>query len=667
MMQPPPGTSLPFLGTLIASELHPGVSYRIEHVLGEGGTAVAYYASRVSAQGESPVVIKIILPRIVVESGERALTIVKKEAVALGRLNERLPPTPFVVRLMDTGTVDFEIYSRRLRLPWIALEYVHGGAEGTTLQDRVEYSVRATGFAFDPPRAARAIRALAEGLGEIHDAGVVHRDLTPGNVLCCGAGDSELFKISDFGIARPQGLQATFGDAMVGTPGYVAPEQAGPGHAPIGPQSDIFSLAGIIYFLLTGQRYFDVTSPTAALVAASTPARRSILEAATLTRELREDEAACQAIDLALARATSPNPTDRPRTARLFAASLVPWLGEADSGRPSERWVNSLEPLRMQDPMPGSVWAVRNPPGDDRLILSAAWNGAGHCLAVTTRGLAFWDGTRWSPAPTTGLPVPEGLRFVRRLTPQSWMIGSDGAALAEYSREGVRILHRGADDSVRYVAAHGDLGDIAVVVGERPGSPPLLYGVVARRWLKPLGVPDAATISSVARIDDERWLVIGRTARPSMPPSDGRGSWSGAQSFAAIYRPLDWDCESIDVPPGRALLACASRPERRIAIGVGAEGSVVRVERDKVTTHKIEGAPDLACVAIDVLGNEWAAGSGSVWASRGRDRWKRAWDNDTWQAPFVSLLAETGMIVAMTVDGGVLECRSSVFDPTKPA
>lgn len=667
MMQPPPGSSLPFLGTVIASELHPGVSYRIEHLLGEGGTAVAYYAARVSAQGESPVVIKIILPRIVVESGERALTIVKKEAVALGRLNERLPPTPFVVRLMDTGTVEFEIYSRRLRLPWIALEYVHGGAEGTTLQDRVEYSVRATGYAFDPPRAARAIRALAEGLGEIHDAGVVHRDLTPGNVLCCGAGDSELFKISDFGIARPQGLQATFGDAMVGTPGYVAPEQAGPGHAPIGPQSDIFSLAGIIYFLLTGQRYFDVTSPTAALVAASTPARRSILEAATLTRELREDEAACQAIDLALARATSPNPADRPRTARLFAASLVPWLGEADSGRPSERWVNSLEPLRMQDPMPGSVWAVRNPPGDDRLILSAAWNGAGHCLAVTTRGLAFWDGTRWSPAPTTGLPVAEGLRFVRRLTPQSWMIGSDGAVLAEYSREGVRILHRGTDESVRYVAAHGDLGDIAVVVGEKPNSPPLLYGVVARRWLKPLGVPDAATISSVARIDDERWLVVGRTARGSMPPSDGRGSWPGAQSFAAIYRPLEWDFEVIDVPPGRALLACASRPERRIAMGVGADGSVVHVERDKVTTHKIAGAPDLACVAIDVLGNEWAAGSGSVWSSRGRDRWKRAWENDTWQAPFVSLLAETGMIVAMTVDGGVLECRSSVFDPTKPA
>jgi eukaryotic-like serine/threonine-protein kinase len=662
-----PGSSVPFLGTVIPSELHPGVGYRIESALGEGGTAVAYYATRLSAEGESAAVVKVISPRIVIESGDRALTIVKKEAVALGRLNERVPPTPFVVRLMDTGSIDFEIFGRHLRLPWIALEYVHGGAEGTTLEARVEYSVRATGYGFDPMRAARAIQALADGLGEIHAVGVVHRDLTPGNVLCCGAGDSELFKISDFGIARPTGMQATFGDAMVGTPGYVAPEQAGPSSTPIGPQTDIFSLAGIIYFLLTGQRYFDVSSPTQALIAAGTPGRRSILETATLCRELRDDEAGCQAIDLALARATSPNAGDRPRTARLFAASLIPWLGQTQSGRPSERWVTSLEPLRTQDPIPGSVWAVRHPPGDDRLIISAAWNGAGHCLAVTTSGLEYWDGAHWASAPTTGLPVPDGLRFVRRLTPQSWIVGSEGGVLAEYSREGVRILHRDADESVRFVSAHGELGDISVIVGEKPSSPPLLYAAVAKRWLRPLPVPEAATISAVARIDDERWLVVGRTSRGSMPPSDGRGSWPGARSFAAIYRPLDWELQRIELPPGRAMLAAASRPERRLAIAVGAEGSIVRVERDQIACSKLPDAPDLASVAIDVLGNEWAAGSGSVWSSRGRDRWKRAWENDTWRAPFVSLLAETGLVVAMTVDGGVLECRSSVFDPTKPA
>jgi eukaryotic-like serine/threonine-protein kinase len=180
-------------------------------------------------------------------------------------------------------------------------------------------------------------------------------------------------------------------------------------------------------------------------------------------------------------------------------------------------------------------------------------------------------------------------------------------------------------------------------------------------------VAEAVTISSVARMDDERWLIAGRTERGSLPPPDSRGSWPGACSFAAIYRPLDWALETVQAPAGRALLATASRPERKLAIAVGAEGSTVRVERDQISCHQLPDAPDLASVAIDVLGNEWAAGAGSVWSSRGRDRWKRAWENSTWQAPFVSLLAETGLVVAMTVDGGVLECRSSVFDPTKPA
>src|SRR5450432_2799219 len=214
-----------FIGQVLESAYQPGVSYRLEQKLGEGCTAAAYLAKRHSAVGESQVVIKIILPQLVAESDERALTIIKKEAVALGRLNERIPPTPFVARLLDTGAVPFRSHGRVLQLPFIALEYVHGGVEGTTVEERVDYSLKATGFSFDPQRAARLILSLAKGLDEIHAVGVVHRDLSPANVLCCGSGESELFKISDFGIARPVGLSVTFGNVLVGTPGYLAPEQ----------------------------------------------------------------------------------------------------------------------------------------------------------------------------------------------------------------------------------------------------------------------------------------------------------------------------------------------------------------------------------------------------------------------------------------------------------
>src|SRR5262249_33828073 len=160
----------------------------------------------------------------------------------------------FVVRFVDTGTV-FVPALRDVELPWIALEYVHGGTEGTTLEHRVTYSVRNTGYAFDPARAAHAIECIAEGLTAIHDASGVHRDLTPGNVLCCGFGASEVLKIADFGIARPSGLQATFGGVVLGTPGYAAPEQSFASDGEVGPSTDVFSFACLAYFALTGEQY----------------------------------------------------------------------------------------------------------------------------------------------------------------------------------------------------------------------------------------------------------------------------------------------------------------------------------------------------------------------------------------------------------------------------
>src|SRR5512135_285483 len=110
----PNASSTPFDRTVIESELNPGVRYRLERALGQGGTAIAYFATRLAPDGESPAVVKVILPRIVAESGDIALTIVKKEAVALGRLNEQAPPTPYVVRLMDTGGLPYEYFTKQL-------------------------------------------------------------------------------------------------------------------------------------------------------------------------------------------------------------------------------------------------------------------------------------------------------------------------------------------------------------------------------------------------------------------------------------------------------------------------------------------------------------------------------------------------------------------------
>ena len=90
-------------GRVIASDLQPGVTYRLERQIGEGGMGSAYLSLRQAPDGISPVVVKLVRPAFGPNSDRAAALVVQKESVALGRLNERVPPCPFVVRLVDTG------------------------------------------------------------------------------------------------------------------------------------------------------------------------------------------------------------------------------------------------------------------------------------------------------------------------------------------------------------------------------------------------------------------------------------------------------------------------------------------------------------------------------------------------------------------------------------
>jgi hypothetical protein len=296
---------------------------------------------------------------------------------------------------------------------------------------------------------------------------------------------------------------------------------------------------------------------------------------------------------------------------------------------------------------------VRHPPGDDRLVLDVAWNAAGHALAATTRGLAYWDGTRWCDLPGEGLPAPGSLRLVERLSPATWVVGGANAQLFEYSRDGVRELFRGPDPEVTFSALTPGFEDVAVVLGSKPGSPPLLYGLVGKHWLRALPASAASMITSLSRIDDERWLVVGRG-------HDGR-------PYAAYYRPLDWQLERLPVPEGRVLLGSASRPERQRAMAVGIGGVCLEIESGAASPRLLSDRPDLSCIAVDTLGRYWAAGPGRVWSRRASAEWSCVWEHTAWQPPFVSIMAEIGTVIAMTVDGAVLECRSTLLDKTYPA
>src|SRR5688500_823258 len=109
-MSSPADSLSALVSATLESELRPGASYRLERRIGEGGIAVAFFALRSAPEGICPVVIKVIRPEALEQVGPAATTSVQKEVVALGRLNERVPPTPYVVRFIDTGSITIPGY-----------------------------------------------------------------------------------------------------------------------------------------------------------------------------------------------------------------------------------------------------------------------------------------------------------------------------------------------------------------------------------------------------------------------------------------------------------------------------------------------------------------------------------------------------------------------------
>ena len=158
-----------------------------------------------------------------------------REARALSRLRHH-----GIVRLYDAGADQGDAY--------LVLELVRGQCLRELLEDGP----------MDPGKAATIGRELAEALAHAHSLGVVHRDLSPGNVLIDETGR---VRLADFGIARLSEATATVGGEVWGTPAFMAPEQVA--GDPVGPAADVYSLGLVLLEALTGERAFP-GSPTEA-------------------------------------------------------------------------------------------------------------------------------------------------------------------------------------------------------------------------------------------------------------------------------------------------------------------------------------------------------------------------------------------------------------------
>jgi eukaryotic-like serine/threonine-protein kinase len=165
----------------------------------------------------------------------------KNEALAAARLSA----APFTVTIFDVGETDEQSF--------IVMEFLEGGS----LEDRLRAGRPATA------EVLRWLDQAATALDAGHAAGVVHRDVKPGNLLLDGRGDVH---VADFGVASAAGLDSlTMTGMVLGTSGYLAPEQARGERAT--PASDRYALAIVAWELLTGRRPFESESPTAEAMA----------------------------------------------------------------------------------------------------------------------------------------------------------------------------------------------------------------------------------------------------------------------------------------------------------------------------------------------------------------------------------------------------------------
>jgi eukaryotic-like serine/threonine-protein kinase len=625
-------------GVELRSSLSRDVSYQLEQALGAGSMAVAFRAIRRAPDGQSFAVVKIIHPDVLMDSSEIALLTIRKESVALGRLNEQVPPTPFVVRLLETSEITVRYRGNDLELPWLAMEYVHGG----TLEERIADSVSRSGYAFEPERAAVCVEALASGLSAIHEVGVIHRDIKPSNILCCGTGRGELFKIADFGVSRSRGLKQTFSQNSLGTPGYAAPEQILMEENKLGTATDVFALAATTFALLTGEELFLARSLTEILSMVQHKKRRSIRECGRLALDLRDRPSVCAAIDSAISHATTPDAAARPQLAQAFATTVTAALRASSVRSPLS--AARRAPTSMGSHQVGAArrkFHVRHALGDERAIWSAAWDGAGCCLAATTRGLEFWDGTRWASAPSGDLKAPE-IRLVHHEGAGEWLIGGQNGLLAFYRAATVTRM-RGPSQNAHLQAISGDLEDLAVVSGLLPkGGGFVLFACVGQRWLKPLELPEVASLPALARVDQERWLVAGR---------DRSG-----RAMVAFYWPLEWRLERLTADEVRAYLAGSSAADAGMGVVVGAGGRVLRAESGAVTRSAVPDGADLSSTALEESGRLWVVSLGKVWMqSSPSASWECVWKDPRWNVPIVSLYADGRRVLGVAADGGMLE------------
>jgi serine/threonine-protein kinase len=332
--------------------------YEIDQPIGFGGMG-EIYKGHVIETGD-PVAVKLMLPELA--ANEAALTLFKKEASALHYVHHDAIVRYYVFTIEPV-----------LRRPYLAMEFVDGRTLSIILQDNGPLPFEAV---------CSLMQRLASGLQAAHERGVVHRDVSPDNIIIPNS-DVKRAKIIDFGIARSQQHGTVIGSGFAGKFSYVSPEQLGLFGGNVTAKSDIYSLALVLVEAITG-RPIDMGG--------------SHLEVIEKRRKLPNLGAIDMRLRPLLEKMLQPDPDQRPESMAAVAA----WSpGAAVPGRDRRKSSDRGSAAGPQSGR-GRRWKA----AAAILLLIALLGGAGTYFAMQTPGAPPPTSATAPTKPTTPTTTP---------------------------------------------------------------------------------------------------------------------------------------------------------------------------------------------------------------------------------------------------------------------
>ncbi len=595
--------------------------YEVLGELGRGGMGVVYKAWQVRLH--RVVALKMVLAGA--HASPEAVARLRIEAEAVGRLQH-----PNIVQIYEVGEVDGR--------PFFSMEYVDGGS----------LAARLAGTPTPADQAARFVEVLARAVHAAHQKGIVHRDLTPANVLLVSGGGvigesapgttrhlpltTHQPKITDFGLAKLMiggGESRTQTGAVMGTPSYMAPEQARGRTPDIGPAADVYSLGALLYELLAGRPPFKGASVLETLeqVCSTEPVSLRQLQ----PRLPRDLETICL-------KCLEKEPTRRYPTAEALADELARFTRhEPIQARP----VGRLGRLRR--------WCRRNP-----ALAAATGLAAAALVAVAVVSVSF------------------GVHQYRAATRLNRALKEAEARRREVDRlaagltldRGLALCNRGDVDRGLLWLAH------ALELAGRADAPGLeeviranltawrrqfhpLRGLLEHRgWVEAVAFSPDGRRAATASLDRTARLWDVATGRPVGPPLEHRGKVSVAvfDRTGAVLLTADeraaylWDGATGKAlrPPLRdpAGVRCAAlSPDGKMVLTGGTDGAARLWDADSGTSRVLTGHRGPVAVAAFSAGGRLALTGGD-------DGTVRLWETATGRPLEVPPLRHQGPILA---------------------